>query len=228
MKDEAASQGEKPGALYLRAIESIPLKSRDDGVFGLGTNYIGNNSFVVNGNTLVATNLDDGSVQSFEIDDYDLWRLLLVKRPRDIELNLNDRAGQQVLHDYIEIVGRLDLIRNAVALGVPYKTRAKFKILPKAMRKITGSGFLFTTRKPPIPFPISKKKRHHRLFHPSTVVIPSDKKGLLRALLQAVTELRAGNTSMQNLVVPLAKEAKRKKILPNNLLSPDEMTWVFA
>ena len=48
------------------------------------------------------------------------------------------------------------------------------------------------------------------------------------ALTIAVAELRAGNTSMQNIVVPLAQEAKRKKILPRKLLSPDEMTWVFA
>ena len=89
------------------------------------------------------------------------------------------------------------------------------------MKTFFGSGFLFSIRPPP-----SKKEK--RLFHPSTVVIPSDKKGLLRALLQAVTELRAGNTSMQNVVVPLAQEAKRKKILPANLLTSDEMSWVFA
>ena len=87
------------------------------------------------------------------------------------------------------------------------------------MKTSFGSGFLFSIRPPPF---------EKRLFHPSTVVIPSDKKGLLRALLQAVTELRAGNTSMQNVVVPLAQEAKRKKILPANLLTSDEMTWVFA
>ena len=50
----------------------------------------------------------------------------------------------------------------------------------------------------------------------------------MRALLQALAELRAGNTSMRNLVVPLAQEAKRKNILPKHLLSPDEETWVFA
>ena len=88
------------------------------------------------------------------------------------------------------------------------------------MKTFFGSGFLFSIRPPPF---------EKRLFHPSTVVIPSDKKGLLRALLQAVTELRAGNFSMQNVVVvPLAQEAKRKKILPANLLTPDEMTWIFA
>ena len=67
-----------------------------------------------------------------------------------------------------------------------------------------------------------------RMIHPSTVVIPSDKKRLLRDLLKAVAELRAGNTSMQNIVQPLAQEAKRRKILPPHLLSPKEMTWVFA
>ena len=50
----------------------------------------------------------------------------------------------------------------------------------------------------------------------------------MRALLQALAELRAGNTSMRNFVVPLAKEAKQKKILPHNVLSADEETWVFA
>ena len=33
----------------------------------------------------------------------------------------------------------------------------------------------------------------------------------MRALLQALAELRAGNTSMRNFVVPLAKEAKQKR-----------------
>ena len=61
-----------------------------------------------------------------------------------------------------------------------------------------------------------------------TVVIPSDKEGLLRALLQAVAELRAGNESIRNLVVPLAQEAERKNILPKGLLSPEELTWVYA
>ena len=61
-----------------------------------------------------------------------------------------------------------------------------------------------------------------------TVVIPSDKEGLLRALLQSVAELRAGNESIRNLVVPLAQEAERKNILPKGLLSPEELTWVYA
>ena len=81
----------------------------------------------------------------------------------------------------------------------------------------TGTGFLFSVQPPPS---LLKKA--------STVVIPSDKKGLLRELYKAVAELRAGNTSMQNLVVPLAQEAKRKRILPKGLLSKKEQNWVFS
>ena len=87
-----------------------------------------------------------------------------------------------------------------------------------------GSGFLFSVRPPPFATAAGGKRR----VKPSTVVIPSDKKGLLRELVKAVAELRAGNTSMRNLVVPLAQEAKRKKILPRHLLSADEKTWVFS
>ena len=98
-----------------------------------------------------------------------------------------------------------------------FKTRAKYKLLPKV-----GRGFLFTTRKPKF-----LKKSQNRVS-PSVVVVPSDKRGLLRALKKSVAELRSGNTSMQNVVVPLAQEAKRLKILPPGLLSSKEMTWVFA
>ena len=70
--------------------------------------------------------------------------------------------------------------------------------------------------------------RSSLFFKPSTVVIPSDNKGLMRELKKALAELRAGNTSMRNLVVPLAQEARRKRILPDGLLSPDEETWVYA
>ena len=132
------------------------------------------------------------------------------------------KNGQKVSDEYLRIVDELDLIHDAEDKGVSYRTCAKFKLFPRSTKKASGSGFLFSVRPPP---PFKKKKK---LFHPSTVVIPSDKKGLLRALLQAVTELRAGNTSMQNMVVPLAQEFKRKKILPPKLLSPDEMTWGFV
>ena len=81
-----------------------------------------------------------------------------------------------------------------------------------------GKGcFLYTTSPPPKSF-----------VHPNTVVIPSDRVGLKKALFLALSEFRAGNTAMRNVVVPLAAEAKRKGILPEHLLTNDERTWVFA
>ena len=158
-------------------------------------------------------------VQSFVIDDYKLWQLLLVKRPKDIGLKLKDIRGKNTppLEKYISIVGSLNLVNTANERGVHIKNRAKYKLLPKS---VIGRGFLFTSTKPEF-----LKKR---LVHSSTVVVPSDKQGLLRALIKGVAELRCGNTSMRNVVVPLAQEAKRLKILPPGLLSPKEMTWVFA
>ena len=67
-----------------------------------------------------------------------------------------------------------------------------------------------------------------KVVHPDTVVVPSDRAGLKKALFLALSEFRAGNTAMRNVVVPLAAEAKRKGILPEHLLTNDEKTWVFA
>ena len=65
-------------------------------------------------------------------------------------------------------------------------------------------------------------------MHSSVVVVPSNKKKLMRELMKGVAELRSGNTSMQNVVAPLAQEAKRLKILPPGLLTDKEMAWVYA
>ena len=160
-------------------------------------------------------------VKSYRITDPDLWRL--VKRPNSIRLQLKSgKKYKSFVKDYKRIVDELDLVDFAYAkYGERIKTRAKFKLLQDLERRTkSGSGFLFSVQPPPF----SKKRR----IKSSTVVIPSDKKGLLRALYQALAELRAGNTSMQNLVVPLAQEAKRKKILPRHLLSADEKNWVFS
>lgn len=117
------------------------------------------------------------------------------------------------MESYIQIANKLHLLETAEERGGKYyKKFSKFRILNKAR---SGSGFLFSIKPPPF-------------VKPSTVVIPSDNKGLMRELVKALSELRAGNTSMRNLVVPLAQEARRKKILPKYLLEPDEETWVFA
>ena len=49
-------------------------------------------------------------------------------------------------------------------------------------------------------------------------------------LYRAVAELRAGNTTMRNLIVPMVKEARRRHIhIPPGLLDePEDDTWVLA
>ena len=216
-KEENDAEIEEGAALFDSVLQTIPLSLRDDGIFGLDARIrrIGSHSFrVINDNLVV----DD--VKSFHITDPDLWRLLLIKRPNSINLKLKSgKKYKSFVKDYKRLVDELDLVDFAYAkYGDRIKTRAKFKLLQDLKNK-SGSGFLFSVQPPPF----SKKQ-----IKSSTVVIPSDKKGLLRALYQAVAELRAGNTSMQNLVVPLAQEAKRKKILPPHLLSVDERNWVFS
>ena len=88
----------------------------------------------------------------------------------------------------------------------------KAKILEELDRH--GTGFLFTSHPPTV--------------KSGTIILPSDKAGLIQQLTLALAELRAENTSMQNLFVPLAAEAKMCNCLPKFLLSPEEETWVFA
>ena len=208
-------------SLFDSVLQTIPLSLRDDGIFGLDARIrrIGSHSFrVINDNLVV----DD--VKSFHITDPDLWRLLLIKRPNSINLKLKSgKKYKSFVKDYERMVDELDLVDFAYAkYGERIKTRAKYKLLQDLKNK-SGSGFLFSIQPPPF-----SMKRRRRQIKASTVVIPSDKKGLLRALYQAVAELRAGNTSMRNLVVPLAQEAKSKKIFPPHLLSMDERNWVFS
>ena len=224
----------EPGELYEQALEIVPIEKRDDGRFGLNTSTrkIGDNTFTVEGDILKVVNEEDGSEFTFLIDDIDVWIILLAKSPGNF-MTLSQRGtttspkraptrkkSQYVpaVKRYIEIANKLNLIETAEERGGTYKSLSKYKILTSE-RSAAGSGFLFSIKPPPF---IKKG------FNPSTVVIPSDNKGLMRELVKALSELRAGNTSMRNLVVPLAQEAKRKRILPIHLLSPDEETWVFA
>jgi hypothetical protein len=72
---------EKPGELYLHALDSISLQFLDDGMFGLNVNTaeIGNNTFSVIGNMLTTQNKTYGTINNFEINDLELWQLLLVQ-----------------------------------------------------------------------------------------------------------------------------------------------------
>ena len=218
---EEFDENEGPGDLFRRVLQSIPERSRDDGVFGLDVkkHRIGDYSFVVNGNDLYVYDPDSNDPNdsvTYTIVDPDLWKLLLVQRPKDIKLELSDAQGNATpaLVRFRDIVHDLFLVDSAVDASVGVDRRAKYKLLSDKK----GRGFLFSTIPP----------KFLRKTPPDVVVVPSDKKGLLRELLKSVAELRSGNTSMQNRVVPLAQEAKRLKILPPNLLSPKEMSWVFA
>jgi len=218
--------------LFLQTVFNIPRRNKDDGVLGLNvdTRLIGGDKFSISGNIL--TGEHGRKFLTFTINDIDIWKLLLAQRPEEI-LDVEKQNGEYIpaVYYYIEIVKQLDLtqrMRQVHPRGL--NRRAKYKLIKKATAAPPeGSGFLFSIQKPPfLQKKKIQKKKTQKAFKPSTVVIPSDKKGLMRALLQALAELRAGNTSMRNLVVPLAQEAKRKNILPPNLLSPDEETWVFV
>ena len=220
---EEFDENEGPGDLFRRVLQSIPERSRDDGVFGLDVkkHRIGDYNFVVNGNDLYVFDPDSNDPNdsvTYTIVDPDLWKLLLVQRPKDIKLELTDAQGNATpaLVRFRDIVHDLFLVDSAVDASVGVDRRAKYKLLSDKK----GRGFLFTSTEPDF--------LRKTLVNPNVVVVPSDKKGLLRELLKSVAELRSGNTSMQNIVVPLAQEAKRLKILPPNLLSPKEMSWVFA
>ena len=199
--------------LFRQALYEVPENLRSDGVLGLDikTHTIGEYEYEIEGNKLRCTNENSDDEAVFEVDSLELWLLLLVKNPTRIELKL--KTGKEYLpfvYEFKDIADRLQLVASSQhSLG--FRFRRKYKILQDLEH--AGNGFLFTTR-PPV--------------KPDTVVLPSDKAGLLRELYTAVAELRAGNTSMQNIVVPLAAEARRLGCLPKNLLSPEEETWVYA
>jgi len=202
----------EPGILYRQALHDVPSRLRDDGLLGLNpdNHRLGHYEYSAEGNIL-KLNAYDSEDHEYEIDDIDLWKLLLVKSPTKIGLELFD-VHEQVLpfvEKYRQIVTDLGLLDDFAS--VPgFRLRTKYKIAKKT-GKFGGSGFLFTTHPP---------------THP--LLIPSDNPGLLRELYLSLAELRAGNNSMRNTVVLLAQQAKRKGILPENLLSADEETWVFA
>ena len=191
--------------LYQKALQMIPRRSRDDGVFGLDSlrRQVSGRPYWIEGNLLLVNN-EDGTLSEIQINDLEVWIILLSQNPRKF-VDLPDSAVRR----YREIADELNLVPHVQFTNKNFKNRVKYKLLKPHHE---GTGFLFSTKKP----------------SSMTVVIPSDKEGLLRALLQAVAELRGGNESIRNLVVPLAQEAERKNILPKGLLSPEELTWVYA
>lgn len=116
--------------------------------------------------------------------------------------NPKSQTNKMAVEKYRNIVKQLGLLQGIKRKKV--KNRNKYRLLAK------GDGFLFTTTPPP-----------------STVFVPSQPKRLIRSLIQALAELRAGNEAMRNTVVQFAREAKAKKILPPNLLTKEETSWMY-
>ena len=225
--------------LYQEALAMVPRKFRDDGQLGLcpSTHQIGTYTYAVHGNTLQAVSNHDENedMHQFEIRDLNLWKLLLVLNPSKIGLPLTSsssttntttttpqRVRRKVAEylpfvlDYVFIARKLDLLDSYTGS----KARAKYTLLTTAAVANGGDhsgsgGFLFSSNPPP------------RI--PSVVVLPPDNKGLMSELYRAVAELRAGNTTMRNLVAPMVREARRRHIhIPPDLLSPYEDTWTLA
>ena len=240
-EDEEKNVKLEPGqSMYSAVADNIKTRDRDDGVFGLNvrTHKIGDYTWQVVGDRLHVYN-KKGQERTVTIDSYDLWRILLNQSTNKIQLRKKNGRYTMAVKKYMQIVKDLGLVdiamRNKTLANL--EKRVKWPLV-KNTRTVVGKGFLFTTKRPPF---LSKKGRgssrianntmrcrKSKLLHPSVVLIPSNKKQLLRQLLKGVAELRSGNTSMRNIVVPLAQEAKRRKILPPGLLTDREMTWVYA
>ena len=183
-----------------------------------------------------------------------LENAFIAKPANKVHTKTQDGGLTPAAKQYKDIVQKLDLVQHAQKTKAGYKKRAKYKNIiaiassgtgfcyslqqPSSFkRKKTGSGIQKDRSPPPPPPPPpplsplcqTKKKKRLQKFSPETVVIPSDKKGLLCALVKAMAELKAGNTSMRNLVVPLALEAKRRGILPKEYSNDvDNLNWIYA
>lgn len=59
------------------------------------------------------------------------------------------------------------------------------------------------------------------------IMIPSNKQQLLKLLFRNLSEFRAGNYDLKECVIPLAREAIRRKILPDGVLTEEELTWTY-
>ena len=206
---------EEPDDLYQEALALVLRKFRDDGQLGLcpSTHQIGLYTYAVHGNTLriVSNNDDDEDMQQFDIPDLNVWKLLLVLNPSKIGLKLTaDGRRHEYLPfvlDYVHIARKLNLLDTYTGS----KTRVKYALLT---HHGGSGGFLYSSIPPPTP---------------RVVVLPPGNRSLMSELYRALAELRAGNTTMRNLVVPMVREARRRRIpLPPDLLTPREETWVLA
>ena len=107
-----------------------------------------------------------------------------------------------VIETYRDIAKNLDLVSNARHSGIQYWNRVKYRLLEES-----GSGLQFA---------------------PSTMIIPSDRPGLLRDLAVTLAEYQAGNVGLRRRAKALIKEARRRKFLPKDFFPPGQLTWVYV
>ena len=253
-------EGEKDDNLYNRALNEVQKKQRDDGVYGINwkKRTIGGKEFTVKNGNILQVRINSSEQRNYKITNMNVWKLLLYQNlVNKVSTQTENGEPTPAVRQYQEIADELNLVDYAkrhLQSPLAYKKRMKYKIISNRKKEEAGgSGFLFSIQKPSSFTKVAaavaaKKKRkkegngllkkvkhHHRkqLFKPSTVVIPSDKKGLLNALVKATAEMKAGNSSMRNLVVPLEQEARRRGILPINYSDAingddDNLNWIYA
>ena len=230
---------EEPDDLYKEALAQIPRKIREDGQLGLcpTTHQIGDYTYAVYGNTLqaVSNHDEDEDMQKFDIRDLNLWKLLLVLNPTKIGLKLTvggkAYSGRHeylpFVQDYVDIARKLNLLDTYRGS----KNRVKYALLTHHWGSgVAGSGGFLYSSIPPQPQHAADPSSSSSSTIPRVVVLPPDNPGLMSELYRALAELRAGNTSMRNLVVPMVREARRRRIrLPPDLLTtPYEDTWTLV
>lgn len=194
---------------------TIGVRNLEDGKLGLNpvSQTIGEYTFSVEGPPFDGriTIVDGDKVKTWDISDENLWRVLLKKTPTGKEIKSMTIEARKIFR---EIILFTKLVESA---SYSVRKRKKFRQL-----LATGAGFLFTTISPEE----AKKQSGGEIIE--TVIVPSDSKTLLSGLVKSLAETRAGNRSARKFLVAFAKAAKEKKILPPNLLTPEEQVWSFA
>ncbi len=242
-----------PAAVAARSSVKKDWGKREDGLLGLNesTMEIGGLRAARNGDVLTVYDAR-GERHKYEIDNPLVWRLLLYNGVPDAQEGL-----REAIDTYRGIARDLDLVERAKQRpGTAYDRRRKYTHLlapttmpppPPPPPNPGGKGFLFSLKRPTsfsdadVAAVAPSAKRTDRRddaattsdalpthIKPSTIVIPSDKRGLLTALARALGEYRAGNSSMRQVLVPLAQAARRRGVLPAKLLTSEESTWVYT
>ena len=167
-------------------LRQIPKRKRDDGMFGIdwNTQTLGGYPITVH-NDHLTVDTQDGEEHKFEIKNPGVWKMLLMQNPHssDIVLKNNDGSDSETLDQYRNIIKTLGLVRRIQSSGKHgYLQRIKYKLLND---EHIGRGFLFSVKKPKF---MEKNKTDLPSKSSTTIIIPSDKKSILKTLVKALAE----------------------------------------